>query len=115
MANQYEAISTELCAQNFNQFFNLPKDLSSPALVALRGSGEYCRKQLKLLQMCVFSVMAMKKMLGSYCVLENILDAMSWLRRLLKSMYACVFLSVCVQDGAVQINKRWKDVCFVLC
>lgn len=115
MGNQYETISTEICAQNFNQFFNLSKDLSSPAAMALRWSGEYCRIRLKLLQMCIFFVMAMKKMLGSYCVLENILDAMSWLRRLLKSTYACVFLSVCVQDGAVQINKRRKDVCFVLC
>lgn len=54
MGNQCEKISKEICAQDFNQLSNLSKELRSPAIMALRLNGEYCRIQLKLLKMCIF-------------------------------------------------------------
>lgn len=57
----------------------------------------------------------MKNILGSYCVLEKILDVISWIRRILQSVcvWECVCVHTCAQDGGVQINKNYPGVSIV--
>ena len=77
MGNQYEKISIEICA------FQLIQRTEVSCCHGPEMKWRILQDTVKTVTDVYFFLMTMKKMLGSYCVLENILDAMSWLGRLL--------------------------------